>query len=154
MFFNHKVAALILFVVLLNVEAGFWSKGEARKATETDEGSAPSEDGPKVEYGVDVSFPMHYAAVSTNYDWLPHNRDPNVPTPHEYEGMPVQPLGNRHQFYQDFLQGCKDHFGLTKGMRCTHNELDRIAMSLRQPQSMQNYTDIGFKSKWNSKFRR
>jgi prolyl 4-hydroxylase len=94
-----------------------------------------------------VSFPMQYASVSTNYDWLPHNRDPNVPTPSEYEGMSVQPLGNRQEFYQDFLQGCKDHFGPTKGMRCVHNEIDRIAMSLRQPQSMQNYTDIGFKSK-------
>lgn len=25
-----------------------------------------------VEYGTDISFPMHYDAVSTNYAWLPH----------------------------------------------------------------------------------
>ena len=146
MLFNHKAVTLILLVGLLKVEAGFWTKGDSRKATETEEVITPSQDAPKVEYGVDVSFPMHYASVSTNYDWLPHNRDPNFPTPREYDDMPVQPLGNRQKFYQDFLQSCKDHFGI-KGMRCTHNELDRIAMSLRQPQSMQNYTDTGFKSK-------
>jgi hypothetical protein len=146
MLFNYRVVALILFACSLNVDAGFWSKGDARKTSETDEGMAASDEGPKVEYGVDVSFPIHYASVSTNYEWLPHNQDPNVPTPREYDGMVVQPLGNRQKFYQDFLQSCKDHFGV-KGMRCTHNELDRIAMSLRQPQSMQNYTDIGFKSK-------
>ena len=150
MLFNHRVVALILFVGLLQAEAGFWSNSDRRKATEIDEVIAPGEDGPKVEYGVDVSFPIHYATVSTNYDWLPHNQNPNIPTPRQYEGMPVQPLGDRQKFYQDFLQSCKDHFGTSKGMRCTHNELDRIAMSLRQPQSMQNYTDIGFKSKWNS----
>ena len=32
-----------------------------------------------------------------------------------------------------------------KGIRCQQNELDRIAMTLRQPQSMQNYTAVGYK---------
>ena len=27
------------------------------------------------EYGVDFSYPMHRATVSTNYAWLPHNLD-------------------------------------------------------------------------------
>ena len=31
------------------------------------------------------------------------------------------------------------------GSRCQMTERDRIEMSLRQPQSMQNYTDVGFK---------
>jgi hypothetical protein len=25
-----------------------------------------------VDYGTDISFPMHYDGVSTNYAWLPH----------------------------------------------------------------------------------
>ena len=136
-------------------EAGVWSKTGGRKVSETsvDEDNAGipqpktnEQERPHAEYGVDVSFPIHYASVSTNYEWLPHNQNPNVPTPKEYQDMAVQPLGNRQQFYKDFLQGCRDHFG-SKGVRCTQNELDRVAMSLRQPQSMTNYTDIGFKSK-------
>ncbi len=136
-------------VSLLTAEAGFWSKSDGRKTSESaiDEDVVVQDDAPKVEYGVDVSFPMHYASVSTNYAWLPHNQDPNIPTPREYNDMVVQPLGDRQQFYKDFIQGCRDHFG-TKAIRCTQNELDRVAMSLRQPQSMQNYTDIGFKSKF------
>ena len=79
---------------------------------------------------------MHYASVSTNYEWLPHNQNPDVAAPPEYDDMVVQPLGDRQQFYSDFLNGCIEHFG-SRGKRCTSTELDRIAMSLRQPQSMQ-----------------
>lgn len=102
-----------------------------------------AEDEP-VEYGVDVSFPMHYFDVSTNYPWLPHNVDPSLPVPEEYRDMVPQPLGNKKDFYKDFIQGCIDKFG-KKGARCTQNELDRVAMTLRQPQSMQNYTKVGYK---------
>jgi len=97
-----------------------------------------------VEYGVDVSFPMHHAEVSTNYPWLPHNMDSSIPVPEEYQDMVPQPLGDKTSFYRDFLQGCIDKFG-KKGKRCTQNELDRVAMTLRQPQSMQNYTKVGYK---------
>jgi hypothetical protein len=89
-----------------------------------------------VEYGVDVSFPMHHFFLSTNYPWLPHNVNPTIETPPEYVDMPLQPLGNRQQFYDDFLQSCVEHFQ-GKGDRCYQSEMDRIAMSLRQPQSMQ-----------------
>lgn len=103
--------------------------------------AAPSfvvgEDEP-VEYGVDVSFPMQYAEVSTNYPWLEHNMDPSKPVPKEYEGMVLQPLGNRQEVYSDYIQGCFDKWP-NKKSRCEQNELDRIAMTLRQPQSMQNY---------------
>ena len=91
-----------------------------------------------VEYGVDVSFPMHYSEVSTNYPWLEHNVDHSKAVPKEYEGMVLQPLGDKQSFYKDYLQGCKDAFG-KKGNRCVQTELDRVAMTLRQPQSMQNY---------------
>ena len=96
-----------------------------------------------VSYGVDVSFPMHHASVSTNYPWLPHNVQPeNYPTPPEYEGMPIQPLGNREAFYRDMILGCIIHYGVEGGKKCIGNEEYRIEMSLRQPQSMVNYTEL------------
>lgn len=98
-----------------------------------------------VEYGVDVSFPIHNTEVSTNYPWLPHNVDPeNNPTPDEYKGMPIQVLGNKKKFYDDFMQGCRDKYKKFASV-CDSTERDRVQMSLRQPPSMQNYTDIGFK---------
>ena len=68
-----------------------------------------------LEYGVDVSFPLHYPDVL--------EADKN-------------PLGDRQSFYNDFLNGCVEHFG-KQGQRCVQTEADRIEMSLRQPQSMQ-----------------
>jgi prolyl 4-hydroxylase len=38
-----------------------------------------------------------------------------------------------------------DFYGPSKGKRCLATERDRIEMSLRQPASMQNYTEVGFK---------
>lgn len=94
-----------------------------------------------IDYGVDVSFPIHHGNVSTNYDFLPHNILPALyPTPHLYEDMPIQPLGNRQALYDDYMQGCVKKFG-NKAKKCWEFEKDRIAMSLRQPQSMINYTE-------------
>jgi hypothetical protein len=106
--------SILLIVVFLAAfgSAKLWSGPQA---------DGEDEDEP-VEYGVDVSFPMQYAQVSTNYPWLPHNLDPTLPVPPEYKDMVLQPLGNRDEFYRDFLQGCKDAFG-KKGSRCTQNEL-------------------------------
>jgi prolyl 4-hydroxylase len=98
-------------------------------------------------YGADVSFPMHHEGVSINYPWLPHNQDPeNNRTPRQYKHMAIQPLGDRAKFYESLLQGCRDFYDSgKKGRSCDSTEKDRIAMSLRQPKSMQNYTDTGFK---------
>jgi prolyl 4-hydroxylase len=73
---------------------------------------------------------MHHANVSTNYAWLPHNLDPSLPTPDEYKGMPVQPFGNKQNFYNNLMAGCTKRY---KGLRCQDNEEERIEMSLRQP---------------------
>jgi hypothetical protein len=62
-------------------------------------------------YGVDVSFPIHHEKISTNYAWLPHNLDEDVETPKEYEGMPVQYLGKRQEWYDEFMMGCHEHYG-------------------------------------------
>lgn len=95
-------------------------------------------------YGVDVSFPVHHG-ISTNYAWLPHNTDPaHNPVPKQYKDMPIQTLGARSKFYDEFLNGCRQHYG-NRAFSCDQTEKDRLAMSVRQPQSMQNYTDVGFK---------
>lgn len=90
-------------------------------------------------YGVDVSFPIHREKVSTNYLWLPHNKDPmHNPIPPEYKDMPLQPLGDRTKFYEEVMQGCYDRYDKgNKGRSCDYSERDRVAMSLRQPKSMQ-----------------
>jgi prolyl 4-hydroxylase len=89
---------------------------------------------------------MHHSSVSTNYPWLPHNVDPTLPVPDEYKNMPIQPLGNKQKLYEDYMQSCVDHYDKIrgKGERCWETERDRIAMALRQPKCMYNYTKTGF----------
>lgn len=90
-----------------------------------------------VEYGVDISYPMHHPDVSTNLASLPHNLDPSLPTPPEFEGMPVQPLGDKQTWYKGLIDGCREFYDAKgKGDRCDDNEAERVRMSLRQPQSM------------------
>jgi prolyl 4-hydroxylase len=95
------------------------------------------------------SYPMHHEHVSTNYPWLPHNVDPiHNPVPEEYKDMAIQPLGAEVvERYNTYIQGCVDHYNQgskPKGDRCLENEQDRIAMTKRQPQSVYNYTELGF----------
>ena len=87
------------------------------------------------DYGVDVSYPIHHANTSRNYAWLPHNLDPSLPVPPEYEGMVIQPLGEKQSFYENLINGCRIHYG-NKGDRCDNIEEERVAMSLRQPRGM------------------
>lgn len=74
------------------------------------------------DYGVDCSFPVHSKELRCG-----------------------DRLGDRMKVYQDFMQGCRDYYGKSKGVRCDTTEDDRIEMSVRQPQSMVNYTSTGFK---------
>mmetsp|Transcript_26214 Transcript_26214/g.46232 ORF Transcript_26214/g.46232 Transcript_26214/m.46232 type:complete len:441 (-) Transcript_26214:94-1416(-) len=74
------------------------------------------------EYGVDVSYPMQH---------------PNLTI------IGSNPLGNRQAFYEEIINDCVKHYG-EKGQRCLMNEEERIAMNLRQPQSMNNYTKNGY----------
>jgi prolyl 4-hydroxylase len=123
--------------------AGYWSAETEEDGSEKPKLVKQSEEVP-VEYGVDVSFPIHHKAASTNYPWLPHNQDSSSPTPSQYRDMPIQPLGDKEAFYNNFVDSCVKHFG-NKGKRCIQTERDRISMALRQPQSMQNYTTQGYK---------
>jgi hypothetical protein len=109
--------------------------GQSR--SDGDESSASS------SYGIDVSFPIH-KRISTNYPWLPHNVDPaNNPTPKQYEGLPIQPLGNRQEIYNQHLKGCREFYD-QNARQCDVYEYDRMLMNMRQPMSMQNYTEVGF----------
>jgi hypothetical protein len=130
----HRFQSLLSLLFILTI---------CKDVTSSSSGSTPvapkslSSNASLTDYGVDVSFPMQHNGVSTNYPWLPHNVDPKVQTPRAYQDMVIQPLGNRQKFYDDFLQGCIDAFGGSGAARCRTNELDRIEMSIRQPQSMQ-----------------
>jgi hypothetical protein len=96
-------------------------------------------------YGVDVSFPVHHLQVSTNYPHLIHNTDPeSYSTPLQFQNQVLQPLGNKQEFYDHYIQGCREYYG-KRGQMCDSTEKDRIKMSLTQPRSMKNYTNIGFK---------
>jgi len=99
----------------------------------------------QVEYGVDVSFPIHHSKISDNFAWLPHNLDPeHVKTPEQYKNKAVNPLGDRQKFYDEFLDSCIKYYGRKGGSRCLASEQGRYEMSLRQPKSMRNYTDLGY----------
>ena len=99
-------------------------------------------------YGVDISTAIHHGLISNNYAWLPHNIDPmNNPTPPEYINMPIQYLGDKRAFYDNMIAGCEEHYGASHSSYsvCKQTETDRVEMSFRQPKSMQNYTELGFK---------
>lgn len=79
-----------------------------------------------VTYGVDVSWPIHHSIKSDST---------------------VFAKGSRHQAYVKHLQGCRSFYrkiSETAARSCDSYEFDRILMNKRQPQSMQNYTDLGF----------
>merc|ERR1719396_122596 len=161
---RSKVATLVSLALLLSSQTsaglGLWS-GDADASEELEEhvpdGDAPPADplpGQEVNklgqptYGVDVSFPIHHNFMSDNYAWLPHNMDPeNNPTPPQYEGKPVQYLGDKVGEYGEFLKGCQEHYNEAgkSYSACRITEEDRVEMSIRQPKAMQNYTELGFK---------
>lgn len=91
---------------------------------------------------------MHHHQVSTNYPWLSHNEHPSTPVPGPYQNMPLQPLGNIEQRYKKFMDDCYTYYETKQagqGMACNRTDYERIALTLRQPQSMRNYTVEGFK---------
>jgi prolyl 4-hydroxylase len=102
---------------------------------------------PPISYGADISWPHHHRQVSSNYAWLPHNIDPkHYPVPSKYQDVPIQPLGDRQAFYETFLESCEKYYKEKKDQgKCASTEENRMHINLRQPSSMKNYTDIGFK---------
>lgn len=94
-------------------------------------------------YGIDVSFPIHNS-VSTNYPCLQHNQDSSLLVPEKYRGKPLQVLGDRQSIYLEHLNGCRSAAG-EYPQSCDRFEYDRLLMNRRQPQSMVNLTQVGFK---------
>jgi hypothetical protein len=62
--------------------------------------------------GLDCSFPIHSKKLGTDN---------------------CGGLVGRQQVYEDYMQGCRDHY---KGNSCDEVEGDRIDMNIRQPKSM------------------
>jgi prolyl 4-hydroxylase len=52
-------------------------------------------------------------------------------------------LGDRKSVYEEYIQGCRNFYG-RRGERCDLTEKDRLEMTVRQPQSMVNYSSTGF----------
>mmetsp|Transcript_20738 Transcript_20738/g.29567 ORF Transcript_20738/g.29567 Transcript_20738/m.29567 type:complete len:453 (+) Transcript_20738:31-1389(+) len=94
-----------------------------------------SEDNGHPYYGVDISYPIHHAAASTNFAWVENSN----------QSEPLQILGDRQSFYSVFLNGCRNSLGSQEGSKCDEMERHRIRQNLMQPPSMVNYTDLGFK---------
>jgi hypothetical protein len=65
------------------------------------------------DYGLDCSFPIH----STDFQC-------------------GDLLGDRQSVYEEYMRGCREHWGEKGAKRCDSSEKDRLAMSRRQPQSM------------------
>ena len=98
------VATLLISAVIIITTA-------AATATAYAEVQSSSSLSKSTSYGMDVSFPIRQDHVTTNYDWLPHNTLPKLyPAPEGYVGMPIQPLGNRQEFYSEYIRGCIDHY--------------------------------------------
>ena len=88
---------LAITVVLLAAPCqAFWGSKDKDEIDYSIEKIPDEPPASSISYGVDVSFPIHHKKASNNYDYLPHNVDPeNNPVPQEYKDMPVQPLGDR-----------------------------------------------------------
>lgn len=64
------------------------------------------------DYGLDCSFPIHGKELTCG-----------------------DLLGDRKTFYENYVEGCRNYYGV-KAARCDVFEEERILMSQRQPQSM------------------
>lgn len=159
---NVKAIACVACVALFLLVGGFgvinqlYNTNESKLFVDADKlstsSSANSGNSPSIaptSYGIDVSWPIQ-GPVSSNYPSLPHNQNPGIPTPTKYKNMPLQPFGDdsRHRAYIDHLDGCRNHYAkisAAAAKTCDIYDYDRILMNKRQPQSMQNYTTVGFK---------
>ena len=146
-----KSNILLLSVIYLVGTALATDSSESLHLEEEDDTASS----PTSSYGIDVSMPI-FKRISTNYPWLPHNTNTSIPTPLQYKNMPIQPLGNRQEFYNNHLSNCRHHYKSSlvmqkghastniHGGNCDIYEYDRLLMNQRQPMSMQNYTKVGF----------
>jgi hypothetical protein len=74
-------------------------------------------------YGIDVSFPIQNSLVGRKE---------------------FNPLGDRQDVYVHHLEACRKAYSEDPS-KCDSYEYGRMVMNRRQPQSMKNLTDVGFK---------
>jgi len=120
---------------------------------------------PPYSYGLDISYPVHSFRTSLNFSG--YNGTYGAVTYDENDSLPVnildqpeQPLGDRQSFYLKYMQGCRDFenkegifapasgTNITRrknGYLCDSTEKDRIRMNKSQPETLANFTDMGFK---------
>jgi len=139
----QSIFTFIWTMAIWNLEEGTSKRFHASATDPNDETTSSNP-----PYVYDVSYPMLHNYVSTNYPDLPHNIDPSIPTPEEYLNVPIQTLGNRQEFYENYMQGCRDFWtdkqGERAGRRCDMVENDRIKQNAEQVPSMRNYTTLGY----------
>lgn len=86
---------------------------------------------PTNEYGVDVSFPIHY-------DFF--GQDASVTETLKMFGP------RKIDMYKEFTTGCENFYGPKgKAQECQTSEMNRLELNRDQPKLMTNYTDVGFK---------
>jgi prolyl 4-hydroxylase len=134
------IGFFILFSVCTNLLKTCDSQS-LEKQTEQESNASPP------QYGADISIPVHHLRVSTNYPWLPHNVDPeNNPTPEQYKDMPIQPLGDKQSFYDQFMQRWRESL-IEEGADpeyADNEEYERILGNLEQPAIVVNFTSTGY----------
>jgi len=106
----------VLTALLRSSHAFFWSN-----TAPSDDNYDPDAD--PNDYGVDMSFPMHY--------W---NGEKQLKSKN-----PMKAYFSKR--YMEHMKGCYDKFSFRE---CDANERARIEMSLTQPAHQHNYTQIGF----------
>lgn len=144
---SSKIVGLLwFFLQLQHIAKALVEEGDFPSSESNESRSEPAS---TLIYGFDVSFPMlgKVPKVSTNYPWLQHNVDPeNNPMPEQYKDMPIQPLGDRQSFYNEYIQGCRDYWKEDgKDHLCDEYEIQRLEHNTDQIPSMVNYTDVGYK---------
>ena len=90
-----------------------------------------------LQYGVDVSFPMHHSPSADKHDAHTKNDDSDKTLIEQFTRDRLD------YYYNNFFQGCLDAFGEDP---CLRSEKERIEMSQRQPATMKNMTKgLGFR---------
>ena len=108
--------AILALCVCATSSAFFWNSN-SRAEDDYDPAKEPS------DYGVDYSFPIHHS--------IKNNLNSKDPMKRFYA-----------QRYEDHINGCYEKCTFRE---CDANERARFEMSLEQPATQHNYTEMGFK---------
>jgi prolyl 4-hydroxylase len=91
----------------------------------------------EISYGVDVSWPTHQHHLLE----VPWSRRRSSASSSDNEEEESGTPNTRLEAYHDFMEGCYEQYSVET---CESNEYDRVAMNLRQPRIVTNYTYAGY----------